>query len=139
MNREIIFRLWDKDTQKLYADVGLTQRDNKPFRYSYEVTSRHIMEPVYKIYSKPDKYELMQYIGVKDLTGKKIFEGDIVSISCLYKVDLPGIVGFHEARYVVFSRCPERTVEHVFTEVEVNCKIFGNMYENPELLEEERE
>ena len=60
-----------------------------------------------------------QFTGLTDKTGKKIFEGDILSSNWGYK----GEVEFDSIMYA--------KLECVFNE---NCEIIGNIHDNPELL-----
>ena len=60
-----------------------------------------------------------QYTGLTDKSGKKIFEGDILSSEWGYK----GEVGLFSIGYA-FIKC-------LFNE---DCEIIGNIHDNPELL-----
>lgn len=78
-----------------------------------------------------DTLVLMQYTGLKDKNGVEIYEGDIVNVHS-YTVTGLGKVGFNKGSFV-FNKFeyPTRQVLHSFSEIEV----IGNIYENPELLE----
>ena len=85
---------------------------------------------------KADEIELMQSTGLKDKNGKEIFEGDILK-SNKYITSV-----FYErgAYCVKFSRTPNTTVTmNVISFIEkYKTKIIGNIYENPELLEDNK-
>ena len=81
-----------------------------------------------------ERYEIMQYTGLKDRNRKEIWEGDIV------KIDGHGIENYitdicwDEYLSGFYSRnlYESDTFEHSTRCIEV----LGNIYENPELLEE---
>ena len=83
---------------------------------------------------KADEIELMQSTGLCDKEGTEVFEGDILK-SNKYITSV-----FYErgAYCVKFSRTPNTTVTmNVISFIEkYKTKIIGNIYENPELLEE---
>jgi hypothetical protein len=73
----------------------------------------------------------MQYTGIKDKSGKEIYEGDIIAVG----MNIKGFNGhILTVRYeddlaafnlsIVFDYCDEKLLE-----------VIGNMYENPELIE----
>lgn len=94
----------------------------------------------------PDKYVLMQSTGLKDKNGVEIFEGDIVLVSvqngfdyldnkvCIVKnsIDYSGLVCAtvdEDLEYRIFNT--ELFEEYTY-------EVIGNIYENSELLEEQR-
>ena len=121
MSREIKFRAWDYDTNTMiYPDseletifcfdkVGLSVYHNN----GQEISS----------------FELMQYTGLKDRNGKEIYEGDIVR----YFKDELGIVKFVAGSFIIDGN----TCYESFLELGGKIAIVGNIYENPDLLEEE--
>lgn len=79
-----------------------------------------------------------QYTGYKDDTGKRIFEGDIVAFedmtsteSGYSEMDCCGKVGYdkEEACFYVTDRLSTESWE-----VLGECHIIGNIFDNPELL-----
>jgi len=81
-------------------------------------------------------YAIFQFTGLKDKEGKEIYEGDIIEYKIefdkktKYKTvikDIDLIFGFREFQYDEYSN---------FNTNLNTIKIIGNIYENPELLNE---
>ncbi|MEC3942085.1 YopX family protein [Enterococcus mundtii] len=86
----------------------------------------------------PDQYVLMQSTGLKDKNGVEIFEGDIVKKtngSIGYVVYLQQEAGFVVVLKKSDYRLGHRNTGESYTEA-TNHEVIGNIYENPELLEE---
>ena len=92
----------------------------------------------------PDKYILMQSTGLKDKNGVEIFEGDIVAVanhpfqrkedsSAGMEIEGDYAVGWnqHDLTWCAGDLLLARLKPYV--------RVIGNIYENPELLEEVKE
>ncbi|EBD1559730.1 hypothetical protein BBK21_00190 [Listeria monocytogenes] len=75
-----------------------------------------------------DDVVLMQYTGLKDKNGKKIFEGDV---GWDEHNECYGVVKFEEGKFLYVW---ENIAEDLW-EVADSIEIYGNIHENPELLE----
>ncbi|EPO9616002.1 YopX family protein [Listeria innocua] len=90
-----------------------------------------------------DDVLLMQYTGLKDKNGKKIFEGDIVAFSeDDFHVFNSQVEYFSEDGYPAFDiKVPSDYYfdSNVFSEVSMSglheIEVIGNIHENPELME----
>lgn len=128
MNRDIKFRAWVKDRKAIF-EVVLINYVTKKVTYLFERVG-HLLNIRHE---KFNDIELMQYSGLTDMMEKEIYEGDILFES------------FGERYYkVVFKNGSFRAEfegdfeEHSFDLIDVvaqGCKIVGNIYENPELIE----
>ena len=78
--------------------------------------------------------KLMQYTGLKDKNGKEIYEGDIVRLFEHTNFDCFAEVIWNEAN-AKFSKTNSPTSD-IFGGDEI--EVIGNIYENPELLEEKK-
>ena len=77
----------------------------------------------------PDRFILMQYTGLKDKNGKEIFEGDIVR-----KNRKNGIIEWNNDIAGYVWRDSKVSVTALLKNTYKNCKVIGNIYENPELI-----
>ncbi|EKO2958576.1 hypothetical protein PZ837_001936 [Listeria monocytogenes] len=90
-----------------------------------------------------DDVVLMQYTGLKDKNGKKIFEGDVVAFSeDDFHVFNSQVEYFSEDGYPAFDiKVPSDYYfdSNVFSEVSMSglheIEVIGNIHENPELME----
>ncbi|MDK7118197.1 YopX family protein [Streptococcus oralis] len=78
--------------------------------------------------------ELMQSTGLFDKNGKEIFEGDIVSID----TDEFGLLVVKYETGIYWLTEDEQCVEHL-SDYYKYVSVIGNIYENPELLEDVNE
>ena len=86
-----------------------------------------------------DDYEcIMQSTGLKDKNGKEIFEGDVVrqvrTQPTTENEVIIGVVTMLEGAWLIMNDC-EQLASDLWSETDEN-EIIGNIYENPELLED---
>jgi uncharacterized phage protein (TIGR01671 family) len=145
--REVKFRAWDIDNEKMGDVVTMNFNDNELTIY-----------PTCDGYPKHfECYEIMQYTGLKDKNGKEIYEGDII----VHKNSLGNLKYTLEVRFgeyyieTCIDACHELCDEDPISvkcygfyfkrgvsEYSLNEQCFddysviGNIYENPEIMEE---
>ncbi|WP_271523775.1 YopX family protein [Enterococcus mundtii] len=127
------FRAWDK-RQNVMRDVAVLH-----FNKSGKVNSIEYWKTPSELKSYHVRnIELMQSTGMKDKNGVEIFERDIIKNSN----GLTGYVTYlqQEAGFVVVLkksdyRLGHRNTGESYAEA-TNHEVIGNIYENPELLEE---
>ncbi len=125
MKREIKFRGWRIRTK----DIG--KIDNINFRERFIHFSDNSFGYEW------DNVILMQFIGRKDKNGKEIFEGDIV-INCneIFEIVFTNgafCLSNHKSPTIAYRHSPIGNYHGD------NFEVIGNIYENPELLEEKNE
>ena len=121
------FRAWDKET-KTMIEVSLINFEEHLILGGYWEFGQ--TESI-----KFDEIELMQSTGLKDKNGKEVFVGDIIKCTrgCPHEVSLVKeyggtYIGGMPAIYLKGIREGYAWTEHE--------EILGNVYENPELLED---
>lgn len=133
--REIKFRAWfenDNHVEMLYedktGDVFQWQREGQPIK-------------------------IMQYTGLKDKNGKKIYEEDILLSQAYSTRPYSQFAKSKRFKVVVKYLIDKKGGKSGFTTREIekrknyrygqwgaffDCEVIGNIYENPELLNEQR-
>lgn len=122
--REIKFRVWDKDTRRMY-------KNDSDLKISIENNGGYIFALCANVVIPPEYIELMQYTGLKDKYGKEIYESDIV---IAYNEDCDtickGEIVWDKWECGFSIKGAEPTFIGWYPELEV----IGNIYENPELV-----
>lgn len=129
--RDIKFRAWLKSNKLMYNVLCVDIAEKKAFIEHGDMRG----------YAKyPEEIKLMQCIGLKDKSGKDIYEGDIVkAISFARWI---GVVKYSDKNQAfIFDDLDKkyRGDSIVFmSQFDESFKILGNIYENPELVTDER-
>ena len=125
--KNISFRAWDKIRKIMYtglpySNAGSDGRDNFP-----------------QVLKHPMIYVVMQYAGLTDKNGVRIYEGDIVDI-----VDFANraVVVWNNGRFALgkFLSDNSEVMELMnnchedFWNALKDCQVIGNIYDNPDLL-----
>ena len=134
--REIKFRAWDKEDKRMIID----EQDFIPVKVTNKGVLRlnpHHKENFWEFIDE-ERFEIMQYTGIKDKNGREIYEGDIISTD----LDRPfNIVVFRNGAFMF--QCHDNGkdyYDYMFSVEEESDRweygeVIGNIYENPELLE----
>lgn len=139
LNKMLSFEHW-KEATKGMVDVANEEMKKRGLKYN-KLAPYGLFLPL-----EDDDLIFMQYTGLKDKNGTKIFEGDILQeywwdklkddlIICSFaKVSF----SFNCIRHIKFETCPHLNYfrkERFNTKRLKNCVVVGNIYDNPELLE----
>ena len=125
--REILFRGKRTDgmgwIEGYYANCCYPNRDkNRIYHLIIEYPNNY-----YEIYTGT----LGQYTGLTDKNGKKIFEGDIVKLASVLST---GVVTYHLYKFMVDDI--DDGMQNYSSDMWEECKVIGNIFDNPELLKE---
>ena len=156
MNREILFRGKRKDNGEWV--LGYLVR-GKDYLYETEMTTIFPTDTIFYPYTETSGYDRViadtvgQFTGLCDKNGNKIFEGDILlEEEKEYSLEEYGekVVGTHnivaywnEKACGFWVRRTDKPKGKIYVPEEPLCesfaeelKVVGNIYDNPELLEE---
>ena len=139
--REIKFRAWDNQKNKMLYNGYIAEKEGEGLQYLIIII--HQEENLRYLYANGDmqrpeffhhKFELMQFTGLKDKNGEEIYEGDIIK-----QTDEILRVFFNDSTASFDVQFLGGDCENLYTSdfEEHKPEIIGNIYENPELLEEE--
>lgn len=115
MSRQIKFRIWNR--------VGDCMHEWK------ELVAKN---KIHLLSDQQYSYPVMQFTGLLDVNGKEIYEGDIISI---WGTTLKVYWEDSDASFMA-ETLDDNAMCESGQEWSGRCEVIGNIYENPELLEE---
>lgn len=134
MNGRLKFRVWNKE-EKRFINFG--DMPNREIEFNFDTKDNYFL-----IECDPGKYKILQYTGILDKNGKRIFEADILRDSLkdkLYRVAWIGCRAGFEIVEILQKQStgytPPPGTMYLTNQSFNRFAIIGNIYENPELLE----
>ncbi len=122
--REIKFRAWDRYDNKWEDEIGEDY-------YCEDNAYMNKLLIINDSFKTKERFTYMQYTGLKDINNKELYEGDIVKI-------LPN-------NYIALAEYSQESCAYLlknkngyrgyFSIIQEGFEVIGNIYENPELLE----
>jgi uncharacterized phage protein (TIGR01671 family) len=125
MSRPLKFRAWDRTTKTMRRKgFVIDPEGGMPIKY---------------LSDWGHYFEIMQYTGLKDKNGRDIYEGDVVSgLGYQFCVEF-GLHNAYELNIIdgfECESCGKAMSWNINEEEAQQGEVIGNIYENPDLLEE---
>jgi hypothetical protein len=116
MNREIKFRAFTRRWGMVY-----------PENHDYEIYVH--AQAVWKMGCDEEGVELMQFTGLQDYKNNDLYEGDIVLLDAVEKLEIV----YYEGAFMLESEdgCDLKYLGPI----NCCCELIGNVFENKELLQ----
>lgn len=128
------YRAWDKRFSEFVEDFFVSE-DGKIYKKSTDTGYGIAISR-----ETSDKVILMQSTGLKDDLDKEIFEGDVILWTYWDEFEDSGRakIIFDKGMFKLLDIHTEKEVWDSLSDCIENCNVFlqGNIYENPELLED---
>jgi uncharacterized phage protein (TIGR01671 family) len=138
--REFKFRIWDMEAKCFVSQYENTPRENRlKFFIDCNGNLGKLIYPLEEEYAGtednlvyPENYVVQQYIGLKDLKGNEVYEGDIIesnwATDCKYRCK----VTFEFGAFILETKGGGTLQDSYYTIT--HGVVIGNILENPELL-----
>lgn len=139
LENRLLLRVWSKKAHKYLTDADIWDIFDSDAEDVWELLSE-VNRPTTKFLEQQlREYKLTfeQCTGLRDKNDKLIYEGDIVKYKLLYEDEFIGDyykeVSYNKGFFEPFNHCFNS--RSIFSSIE-NIEVVGNIYENPELMEE---
>ena len=138
--KEIKFKIYDKELKEYHIEE-LQDLSEDDYWYGGDI---EVWSVLYDCNHEQERFVALQYTGLKDKNEKEIYEGDILlapawfgelKCICIYQQEniVSSIQGFGLYSYDSYFNNYRTLVE---SDEWDEFEIIGNIYENPELLED---
>lgn len=137
MNREIKFRFWQKSLKRFmsqYYDGGeriVMSSEGRPLEWDEKTICEEIV--MKNLREMSDDFVVQQYIGLNDINGQEIYEGDIVQIEpgWFYQFKHSGEIYFSETELGYYYKCTshDKLKNNWNIGKTFECEVIGNIYE----------
>lgn len=137
--RDIKFKGKNKDIGWVYGQLVYDVNGNAYIIQEVELDSSYGLEETMlyaTMWYRVENETIGQYTGLNDKNGKEIYEGDIVKVFTNKEWRI-GIIIYEHSGFTI-DVTNNKELEYGRTSIIENLtEVIGNIYDNPELLEEE--
>jgi uncharacterized phage protein (TIGR01671 family) len=129
--RPLKFRAWNTQSKTVYSAEELTKG-----RIILAIDGNGMGYMANGKFLRISRLIPLQYTGLNDANGREIYEGDILVLSYAVSHPYPArfFVKYDEGSYSLYLKDGEMPFDSLYTSAKM--VVVGNIYENPELLEE---
>lgn len=132
MNRDIKFRVWDNSTKR-----WIKEWDDFAPLFIYQFNDKNLFR-TFNLGRDKERFISQQFTGIKDKNNKEIYEGDILE-NKLYKNKFRVAWCNEDENFIEYCGFVTINLENkdrnlFLAKNFINCEIIGNIFENPELL-----
>jgi uncharacterized phage protein (TIGR01671 family) len=141
MNREIKFRAWHQESKMMAYNLDLSWNIRLD---CWSFISRTDFFHAGERFNATEKSaNLMQFTGLKDQSGKEIYEGDLISEEMIdengnskWTAENYTLIAWRGSGFAFVSNpnSAQEWFEHIVDDGILDVKVIGNIHENPELL-----
>lgn len=145
MGREIKLRVWDKEDKKFLEPCFESEEDrfNKGMamiRWNSEGKIWFTLSGYRDDDGNPYQIdaEITEYTGVNDKNGRGVYTGDIVSVwrDGSHRIFTVQWRAEGVPMYILYPQPLNEDFWHLRSDMEMSWEVIGNIYDNPELLQE---
>ena len=143
--REISFRAWDEQCKEMHYDFEWISSGNKGNDWIIFKSNRQKLSKKPYPFDNPyfrQQYHIMQYTGLKDKNGVKVFEGDIIRVKEYddtwgKREIFTKIVKWDEFGFTPWIDCSAKIDEsYIYSSESKDIEVIGNKFQNPDLIKE---
>jgi uncharacterized phage protein (TIGR01671 family) len=122
--REIKFRAWDDERKRMILQTGTKWENGYYYPFGFSIGRLVSFNELI----------FLQYTGLKDRNSVEIYEGDIVETDNF--AVKKGVVVWDKDAHQFSIKSKDNKYDFMYCCLDCAEKVIGNIYENPELLED---
>ena len=134
----IKFRAWDKRSETYLYNVQDAYDTMSGFVKYDDGEDAEYDEECFGGFLDDERYDVEQFIGLKDVNGKSIYEGDIIKSTYKYAQPKVSQIIIENGNSYILGEDLATGNEMLVSDHIREIQVIGNIHTNPELLEEDK-